>query len=335
VRSEVSNFLRCSDFYLDFTNPFLKPLTKSTRPDSLPEGSKLLAMERLVEDKYLRHCDPTVPLHFMTIWTTRTHFAQYRLLTHYATHTRRAPTDPPQTDADRDTAVSHALRMIECNTQLLTSPLTTGYRWYIHSHFPFPAYIHTLQDLRARPVQPHAPRAWAAMSANWTLRFAEMHQASRARNPFFALFARLVLHAWDARGEAGGAEGEVPHMVQEIRTEMLPTWDARQQAHSFAASTMPSPTSMMNIDDVLKFLPVPMDISSSSAQGGGISYDLFGQQQVELLVDTAAATGGIWAYSADPSLGQATMADDFDLSLDQLDWNATASSEQMAAARGW
>jgi hypothetical protein len=57
-----------------------------------------------------------------------------------------------QTGAQRNIAVSHALHILECDTNLMTSPLTKVYLWFPHIHFPFTAYIHLLHALKERPV---------------------------------------------------------------------------------------------------------------------------------------------------------------------------------------
>ncbi|THC93154.1 hypothetical protein EYZ11_007363 [Aspergillus tanneri] len=62
--------------------------------------------------------------------------------------------------------------MLECDTKLMTSPLTKGYLWLVHPNFPFPAYILVLQDLRKWPTETerHADKAWEAMSDNYATR---------------------------------------------------------------------------------------------------------------------------------------------------------------------
>jgi len=52
---------------LDFSNPALLPLAQAHQPHTFANGSEMGSLESLIEDKYLRHCDPEIPLHFMTI----------------------------------------------------------------------------------------------------------------------------------------------------------------------------------------------------------------------------------------------------------------------------
>ncbi|KAB8201785.1 hypothetical protein BDV34DRAFT_202042 [Aspergillus parasiticus] len=190
VRSKMGDFMRQSAFHLDFTNPSLKAIIEDAPHGADPEGDRMTAFERMIEDRYLRLCNPENPLHFMTIWTTRGQLAKNRLLEHYSKYAT-----VQQTDEQRDIAISHALNIIECDTKLMSSPLTKGYRWLTDFHFPFPAYIYILKDLRKRPTVEHADRIWRTMSDNCEARFKDMQKV----NPFFESFAKIVLEAWEAR----------------------------------------------------------------------------------------------------------------------------------------
>lgn len=65
VRSEVGEFVRRSRVRLGFAS---LPVAKDA---AQTEGSKLDALEKRIEDKYLRFCNPENPLHYMTVWTDR------------------------------------------------------------------------------------------------------------------------------------------------------------------------------------------------------------------------------------------------------------------------
>jgi len=107
----------------------------------------------MIEDQCLKSCDQENPIHFMTIWTIRAYLAKYRLLEH---HSRYSSLSVRRTEARRDAATSHALRMLKCATKVMTSPLTKGFLWLNHFHFPFPAHIQIVQDLRRRPISEQA-----------------------------------------------------------------------------------------------------------------------------------------------------------------------------------
>ena len=195
VRSQYGEFLRHSEFHLDLVNPLLKRQSKMFPKEAGKEVDDLNAIEQEIKTKYMNHCSLDNPLHFLTTWTIRSQLAKSRLLQHYWTHARARI---HQTEAQRDTCMSHALAIIECESQLVSSPLTKPFRWHI-SHFPFQAYVHVVQDLKRRPQQFTAYRAWEMMSADFQVRFAGVQLDG---HPVFALFAETVVQAWKARDSA-------------------------------------------------------------------------------------------------------------------------------------
>ncbi|KAF8847265.1 hypothetical protein BDZ45DRAFT_637229 [Acephala macrosclerotiorum] len=218
VRSKIGNFVRHTMFHLDFTNPALKPVLKSAQLGLSSEVADLVALERVIEDKYLKLCDSENPVHFMTIWWARGQLARCRL---WEYHSRYAGTSAHPTDTQRDDAISHALRMLECDTKLQISPLTRRFYWLIEFHFPFPSYIQILQDLRRRLGGEQAQNAWEVMSDNYDTRFGFIHY--EGESPFFKIFAKIVLQAWEAREQSFGQSEELimpPRIVSSVRYRM-------------------------------------------------------------------------------------------------------------------
>ena len=217
VRSELGEFIRHSVFHLDFNSPALKPIAKSLQNGPSPETDGVVKLEELIEKQYLKFCDPENPIHFMTIWTTRASLAKCHLMEY---HSRQSSSSVSPTEAQRDTATSHALRMLECDTKIMTSPLTKGYLWLNHLYFPFPAYIQIVQDLRRRPISERVQQAWDVMSDNHAAWFDAQPKDS---SPFFRLLCKLVLHAWEDCEAASKQKGEAlttPRIVSTIRDRL-------------------------------------------------------------------------------------------------------------------
>ena len=191
VCSELADHLRHCDFHLDFSNPSLKTVARALRGDSQSENDSLSALGKRIEEKYLRFCNPEIPLHFMTTWWARGVLAKNQLIGYWS---RFANSSMPQ-DSLRDNAVDHALRWIECDTQLKTSSLTQGFLWLIHFYFPFPSAVYVVQELRRRPAQIHGKRIWEVLDANYEARFKD---TNRADNLFTKIFAGPLFAAWAA-----------------------------------------------------------------------------------------------------------------------------------------
>ncbi|KAJ5183961.1 hypothetical protein N7492_001577 [Penicillium capsulatum] len=232
VRCHLADFLRHAPFHLDFTNPALKPIAK--------DETDLIIMEKRIEEDFLVFCDPENALHFMTMWSARGQISKCHLMRHYSKYSSSAAY---QTQAHRDTIIFHALRMLECDTKMMTSPLTKGYRWFLQYYFPFPAYIFLLQELKFRPIDEQFQRAWEMMGDNCEARFSS---APLVQTPIFRMFAKVVLQAWDALEEIHrGSKTALtqPRMVSSIKNHMAETTqneanDAVEQPSSVLPTAM-------------------------------------------------------------------------------------------------
>ncbi|KAK6087315.1 beta-xylosidase [Seiridium cupressi] len=226
LRSELGNFVRHSTFHLNFINPSLKFLASSPH-QGLAAAGDLTALEKETEEKYLALCDPENPFHFMIIWTTRGYLAKSHLLRYYSEY---LTSSMQQTDAQHDATVLHAMRMLESDTILITSPLVKGYQWFVEFQFPFPAYTHMLQDLKQRPSQEYAARAWDIMSENYMPR---VQKFNHKHSPILVIFSRMVLSAWKAREASTGPQDrplEIPLIVSDMRNRVKPLATSLAQA---------------------------------------------------------------------------------------------------------
>ncbi|RJE21381.1 Transcription factor [Aspergillus sclerotialis] len=211
LRSELGEFTRHTVFHLGFTCPSLKPLA---RHGADIEGIGLDNLEKTIESKYLEFCDEENPLHFMTIWTTRGHIAKCRFIEHCFKYPNPSTY---QTEAQRDAVFSYAITMLECDTRLMTAPLTKGFRWLTRFYFPFPAYIRITQLIQRRPISEQADQAWEAMSNNFEARF---YMPPVNKDPFFSIFSNIILQAWASCETAFKQTEETlvtPRIVQYIR----------------------------------------------------------------------------------------------------------------------
>lgn len=285
VRSEMGEFVRHSAFHLDFISPALKSVGKDVHNGPIPEGGELVTLGKAIEDKYLKYCNLENPLHFMTVCMTRSYLAKNRLIEHYS----RSSTD--DTDAQRDAALSLALEMLQCDTQLMTSPLTKGYHWYIHFHFPFPAYIHISQDLRRRPASGHTERAWKIINDNFEARFDPAHDLR-----FFQIYATIVLQGWKPPEQADNTSAP-PRVISEIKQRLAQMTQDEQIANTEQSDDVLG----MSIDDFSMSMPVDFGSHSMAYGMGGQGYER-------------------WGIGAYPSMhGQMAI----DMNMNQLDWSGT------------
>ncbi|GFF30069.1 fungal specific transcription factor, putative [Aspergillus udagawae] len=170
-----------------------------------------------------------------------------------------------QTNAQRNAALFYALEILECDTRLRVSPLTSRYRWLVDFHVPALAYIYVLNDLKKRPTESHAGKAWQTMSENYEAR--GLHPKPGGQG-VFTVFARVVLQAWEAREiflRQRGMPVETPKIVLDIRNKvaqmspcfsMVPSCSTGEPPHSSIAISINSET-----------IPAQMNVAGHSADG--------------------------------------------------------------------
>lgn len=216
VRSKLGDFLRHASFHLEFTNPALISVVSGMERRG-SDMDELAALDAAIEEKHLSHCDADNPAHFMTVWFAREYLARYRLIHHYATYSG-LPAN--QKEQHRHAAIGNAFKMLECDTKIMSSPLTKGYAWFTSFQFPALAYFHVMQDLRKDPFGEHSVLAWSIINENFEVRFRTQADTD---SPLLSVLIENVMGAWSAREEAAAdAEmlGAPPRIVVEVQANV-------------------------------------------------------------------------------------------------------------------
>lgn len=156
-----------------------------------------------IEGTYLQHCDPKIPLHFFTITMTRTALSKMRVINYLM---RLYGGEDPLRDIERENLFLLAVEMVEYDNVVHLSESLKPYKWFTAHHFPFPAYMFLVQELRQRCFGPMVDRAWEAIAANHKLR----HMINTLHNPMHTAFGRHFIKAWDAHVEASISNGKEP-----------------------------------------------------------------------------------------------------------------------------
>jgi hypothetical protein len=298
MRSQVGDCLRRSFSHLDFINPVLKSIDSTAPYDPEIDSSRFKTLETTLNSNLLSLCDLENPLHFITIWSARAALAKSRFVHHLA----NCPPNEQQTEEQRDAGLSYARTMLECDTKLMDSALIKSFRWIVYLHFPFPAYVHLVHDLRRRPFGDHVEKGWKAMSENCSARFMDMERKEDpaekivGHNPFFKIFAGIVLEAWAAR-EAASNEPEVPPLIVTRIRQKLALKDAKIQAR-VAALEKHTPGS----DDTHLHAPDLMDFESFGSLYGVNEVDITNMSAGPLFTTPSLVPGGFnggqWDWSA-------------------------------------
>jgi len=171
--------------------------------------------------------------------------------------------------------------VLECDTKIMSSPLTKGFLWLNQIYFPFPAYIQFLQDLRRRPLNEQSGQLWEAMSDNYEAWFGPQ---PRDDGPLFHLLAKLALHAWEAceaASKQSGVDPTPPRIVSSMRHTLAGTAQPARNTDSGQSNIMvdefPMPVGLGNLN-----LPDSMGLQDGyMGMSPGMYPGIPGQAQLE------------------------------------------------------
>ncbi|KAL8783255.1 MAG: hypothetical protein Q9213_004767 [Squamulea squamosa] len=113
--------------------------------------------EEILETKYLRYCDPSQPLHLMTMLVARLASNNVRFLTH---HPRRWVSIEQTPLSERQGVWEVSIKLLEQHIMLQTNPLLKRYAWYAPYYMQWHAFIHILDTLRVNPLVVDSEKAW-------------------------------------------------------------------------------------------------------------------------------------------------------------------------------
>ncbi|KAK5061421.1 hypothetical protein LTR84_007964 [Exophiala bonariae] len=214
IRSELGEYLRHAAFHLHIDSSAFKALVKQFDNALTLDNDRIVQLRTNIEDRYLKFCDHGNPVHFMASWTAKVQLAKYHLMEQ---NFRLSSSTEQRVDMQLDTATGFALEMLECDTVIMTAPLTKGFIWLHQINFPFPAYYQVTQDLRRRPTMEKAQHAWNVMSDNWEAWF---HVHFSRTSAIFQLLTKLILQAWEACEPVSTLAGQkltTPKIVSSIQ----------------------------------------------------------------------------------------------------------------------
>lgn len=167
-----------------------------------------------IEGTYLAHCDPKIPLHFYTLTLTRQTLCKMQVVQFLVRMHDSEVT--PLREVERDNLFIQATQMIEYDNVVQSSESLKRFRWYSMHHFPFPAYMFLVQELRHRKTGMLVERAWDAIALNHDLRT----YLNYLHSPMHKAFGNLFLKAWNIHESAqlrAGKPVTVPRFIVILR----------------------------------------------------------------------------------------------------------------------
>ncbi|KAI4170684.1 MAG: hypothetical protein LQ343_004782 [Gyalolechia ehrenbergii] len=203
ARYEIGNFLKRSNTtFLSFDGAWPNhtgvPTTIAEKDQAIDE------LEQRLEEKYLKHCDPQITLHFLTKMFSRTAVYKMRLTAHHPRHYPDKGTSMPM--EEKDLLCRLSLNMIENDNLTHRNKSADKFAWFLNTFFQFPAFIYLLSELRHRTRGDLVDRGWQAINEGFQHRIQFI--AEKKHSPIFQASAALALKAWQARELSAAAHNE-------------------------------------------------------------------------------------------------------------------------------
>ena len=114
-------------------------------------------VEEILETKYLRYCDPSQPLHLLTMLVARFAMNVARFL---KLHPRRWASIEQTPLAERQLVWEISIKLLEQHNMLRSNPQLKQFAWHAPYFQQWHAFIHVLDTLRANSLIADADKAW-------------------------------------------------------------------------------------------------------------------------------------------------------------------------------
>lgn len=171
--------------------------------------------EKLLQDKFIKYCDPLVPLEFFVCAVARCAIAQMRLVANHPRNMDKSPSSNPL--LDRDALFELSIKVIEYTGLLFSSKFMQRYMWHICQHFPWHALVYLLTELRQREPSRQVNRAWEQVFIVYE------HKPElliHSQHPLHKAVCNLTLKAWESGKGSQCKQGlpprPIPPVVQEL-----------------------------------------------------------------------------------------------------------------------
>ena len=195
LRLEMSRFFRHPDVFNSFGGELQD--TRSIAI-SLSEKDKVIdELERKIENKFVRRCDPMIPLHMLVAGVAKCVIYKLRLIAHHPRRYSDGLKSMPQ--SEKDMLFSNCLKMVEQDNLAHSNKSTQRFLWHIKVYFQLEALAYLLSDLCQRTTGEPVTKAWRQLDELF-----EHHPEMLidTKNALFVAIQNLTIKAWKARDSA-------------------------------------------------------------------------------------------------------------------------------------
>ncbi|KAI5464431.1 fungal-specific transcription factor domain-containing protein [Mariannaea sp. PMI_226] len=193
MKYEPINGIRSSPALAEY---FLNPveMIRSTSSQGIATKRKALAdLRHIYEDKYLCHCDLSIPLHHLAATSGR--LSIYRTI-FWCLHPRNQPKGGRlMSQAEQDEIFESSVKVSQLGRELRSTQFSACLLETPAAKSQVDALVYMLSELRHRVSGDHVHTAWCVVEAMYEDYPELLHDSGK----FYTGLSELVLEAWDAR----------------------------------------------------------------------------------------------------------------------------------------
>ncbi|KAF2492577.1 hypothetical protein BU16DRAFT_513756 [Lophium mytilinum] len=207
--------------------------------ESIDMDATIRELEEMLETKYLRYCDPSQPLHLVSMLVARFALNVIRFLTH---HPRRWASIEETPLSERQWGWEIAMKLLEQHNMLQSNPQLKKFSWHAPYFQQWHAIIHVLDTLRVEPLMVDAEKAWQLI-ANIYGNTPDM--VLDTKKPINIAIGNLCLKAFSDREAAlqtANASPPTPRFILQLR-QLREVAKAKRQARDAKAIRSGAPES--------------------------------------------------------------------------------------------
>ena len=176
-----------------------------------------------IEMKYMRFCNPTIPLQFMCLLGGRIAINVIKLMSHHPRRWARLTHVP---DSERKLVWDASIQLADLYHMQQTTSQIHQFAWAVPYYIQWHSIIHILDTLRAEPFHAEAKRGWQLIDATYAN---NLEMLLRVDRPIYVAVGNLCLKTFDACVAKGTRSlHDTPVYIMRLR-EQRETARARQQ----------------------------------------------------------------------------------------------------------
>ena len=247
-------------------NPFDGNLGSNTKT-MVDKDRSINELEAHLENKFLRFCDPSIPLHFVANGVARSAIYALRVMVH---HPRQYPdkgASMPQEEKDMLFILS--LKMIELGSMDRSIEHLRHFFWNMFARLKLDVFVYMLGELQHRTLGESVERAWHQVKLAYEFH-PEVSIIGDRSNTLCVAIGNLTLKAWHCREieltHILGRRPEVPAFVETLRSQRR-GGKSLSAATTILGSETSTQTAEESILDNFKGDPLPADITSAGIMG--------------------------------------------------------------------